>query len=303
MNGDSRKPLVSVIVPVLDASMLADCLTSLERQTYPNFEVVVVDNGAPIDIGRIVNSFSRAALHREETPGSYAARNRGIVAARGAIFAFTDADCRPRPSWLSRGVQRLTALPEVGAVGGHIEVTRRGEGRATLVELYESKHAFPQERYIDEFDFAVTANLFTRRSTIENIGPFRSDMESAGDHEWGQRLVKSGYRLVYEADAVVDHPPRTSWSELHRKYLRVAKGELYRNTESGNSSTLPWGRVFRQVVPPLKTILKELSHCRSSDLGGTLQYSAALTMARCLSAYALVEAHAGYRNDQNRGGG
>ena len=92
---------VSVIIPVYnDLKLLSTCLECLDRQTYPKtrFEVLVVDNGSDLPVQPIVSRYSNVKLEKESMPGSYAARNRGIAAARGEILAFTDADCRPSPT-------------------------------------------------------------------------------------------------------------------------------------------------------------------------------------------------------------
>ncbi|MEM8761253.1 MAG: glycosyltransferase family A protein, partial [Pseudomonadota bacterium] len=108
----SAPPGISVIIPVFnDAGGLARCLDALARQTdAAPFEVIVVDNGSdpPLDPATLP-ALPSLRLIRETAPGSYAARNAGIAAARAAILAFTDADCRPRPDWLAAGHAAIDA--------------------------------------------------------------------------------------------------------------------------------------------------------------------------------------------------
>ena len=96
---DTHLPTVSVVVPFLThGERLELCLRALEAQTYPRerYNVLVVDNGGilPRDFAARWPSVS---VLREDKPGSYAARNRGIGVSRGEIVCFTDADCVPAP--------------------------------------------------------------------------------------------------------------------------------------------------------------------------------------------------------------
>src|SRR5688572_22754402 len=158
---DGSKLFVSVIIPVLnDGDRLHRCLAALEEQTYPGdrFEVIVVDNGSKHDPAEIVAEFPHAKLAREAKPSSYAARNVGIALAKGDILAFTDSDCVPTKQWLEAGVAALTSSPDCGMVAGAVEVFCKDEQNPTAVELFERVSAFPQERYLREYHYGVTAN-------------------------------------------------------------------------------------------------------------------------------------------------
>lgn len=72
--------------------------------------------------------------------------------------------------------------------------------------------------------FAATANLVTRTETTRKVGPFNAYLQSGGDDDWGHRLRDAGGVMVYSAEAVIDHPARSSWRELSVKTVRVAEG-------------------------------------------------------------------------------
>jgi glycosyltransferase involved in cell wall biosynthesis len=65
-------------------------------------EILMLDNNAPDASSKIVQRCADVRLLREATQGAYAARNRGVQAARGNVIAFTDPDCIPFPDWISR---------------------------------------------------------------------------------------------------------------------------------------------------------------------------------------------------------
>ena len=223
----SAKPFVTVVIPVFGgAERLGDALTALETQTWPadRYEVIAVDNGARLDMDKLAAPHRRVRILSEATAGSYAARNRGIREARGEILAFMDADCVPEPCWIERGVAHLTHTAGCGLVGGRIELSFRDPNRPTAVELYERAAAFRQREYVERWHFAATANLFTSRAVIEDVGAFDGRLKSLGDMDWGWRVAAAGYRLVYAADATVPHPARRSLEAFKERSSRVAGG-------------------------------------------------------------------------------
>ena len=95
-------PLVSVVVAAYNASeTLEACLQSLQDLDYPNFEVLVVDDGSQDDTAAIASKFPQFnCIGLGTNRGLSAARNTGIRNASGSIIAFTDADCEVDSNWL-----------------------------------------------------------------------------------------------------------------------------------------------------------------------------------------------------------
>lgn len=218
---------VSVVLPVFnDEVRLEKCLQALEDQTYPKtaYEVIVVDNASTADIKTIVDCFGQAAYVHEAKQGSYAARNKGLTLATGEIIAFTDSDCVPAPNWIERGVSTLTSVPDCALVGGAIELFYRDEDNPTGVELYERATGFPQRKYVEESKFAATANVFTYRGVLDEVGVFNDELKSGGDAEWGKRVHAAGLLLHYADDVVVAHPARSTYAEMYAKTVRVMSG-------------------------------------------------------------------------------
>jgi len=226
MSGEA--PLVSVIIPVYnDAAGIKRCLAALSEQTYPRqrMEVIVADNGSQDDLETAVAPFaSWAHLVREPEPGSYAARNRALLEAKGEVLAFTDADCLPAADWIEQGVAALTTASGIGLVAGRIELFAARPGRPTCVETWELVYSFNQERFVKEFRFGATANVFTTARTMAAVGPFAARLRSGGDREWGQRVHAKGLAVVYAPLAVVRHPARRTFREHGKKQRRILGG-------------------------------------------------------------------------------
>lgn len=227
-------PTVSVIVPFrTHGERLGACLRALAEQSYPadRYSVVVVANGHRVEAERFADLPTKFYVEHEAKPGAYAARNRGVECAAGDVLAFTDADCVPAADWLEKGVRRLIGTPNCGLVGGRIDLFFADPNRPSAVEVYESFVSFRQQDYVERWHFAATANVFTHRHVFKAVGCFNDRLPSLGDREWGARVFRAGYRLVYADDATVRHPARRSFAELHERTARVAGGffELLRS--------------------------------------------------------------------------
>lgn len=213
---------VSVVVPVLDdAARLAACLDALAgQQEAPAFEVVVVDNGSTDDSVAVACAHpAQPVVVRASRRGSYAARNAGARAARGAVLAFTDADCVPAPDWVARGAAACATHP---VVGGDVRVAR--SAAPTRWERYDRAVYLRQRELVAQQGFAATADLWVRRDAWEAVGPFDAVLLSSGDLEWGRRAAAVGLPVVFAADVVVGHAPRTSARQTWALHRRLGAG-------------------------------------------------------------------------------
>ena len=241
-------PFVSVIIPVFnDCIPLRTCLEALTNQTYSNelYEVIVVDNNSSEDIEAIATKFRSVELISEVTPGSYAARNKGLLIAKGKIIGFTDADCIPNSDWIEKGVQRLLETPDCGLVAGRINFFFENPERPTVAELFDSQTFLNQKKYVEAENYGATANAFTFKEVFDSVGLFNTKLKSGGDREWGKRVYAAGYPQVYADEVCISHPARHSVNALKTKVLRVVEGQY-----SSDSSKKP-------IVPAFKEFLKD----------------------------------------------
>jgi len=227
MNSSSN-PFVSVIIPVCDdLRRLKICLEALENQTYPthSYEVLVVNNNTAKDIEPDIVSFNHVRVICERRRGSYAARNKGILNARGTVLAFTDSDCIPREDWIEKGVKNLLSRHNMGLVAGRIDIIVADPDKPTAIEIYEKITAFQQKFYIEHSKFGATANLFTFKNIVEDVGNFDDSLMSSGDVEWCNRVFAAGHTQMYADDTCILHPARKTFSEKFRKSVRIIKGK------------------------------------------------------------------------------
>ncbi len=223
----------SVIVPHYNQSeLLRRCLHSLtsQSQTRETYEIIVCDNGTPGGVDAIIAEFPQVRFVFETDRGAAAARNKAMSQAKGAAFAFIDADCIADECWLENG---LKALETVDLAGGEITVCSDNAANPTAVEAFELVFAFHQQTYIERKRFSVTANLFATRAAAEAIGNFKNGV--AEDLDWCRRARALGFRLAFNRTSIISHPARRDWGELTKKWDRLIL-ERWRGAEEHSFS-------------------------------------------------------------------
>jgi glycosyltransferase involved in cell wall biosynthesis len=158
----------------------------------------------------------------EVQKGSYAARNKGILASVGELLCFIDADMSMDSDYLSKIADHFTSNT-TDYLGCHVELVCQ---RNTLSSIYEEVFAFPVCDYIEKLHFAPTCCLTVRRSIIEQVGLFDSRLESGGDFQFGRRVHAAGFQQKYIDEIILRHPARWQFSSLIKKAERTARGHV-----------------------------------------------------------------------------
>lgn len=231
-------PRVSVVVPHWnDLPRLARCLETLEAQSLARaaYEIIVADNMTPGGLGDLAERFPAVTFVEARERGAACARNAGLAVARGDAIAFIDADCEAHPDWLREG---LASLDDAELCGGAVDVTIARVGAPSPVESFEKAFAFHQRDYVERKGFSVTANLFARAEAARAVGPFTNGV--AEDKEWCERAGALGFRLVFNANAIVRHPARTTWRELVAKWDRLIRERWNGRDRRGGLARVQW---------------------------------------------------------------
>ena len=154
-------PAVSVIVAAYNsADFLPRCLASLERQTFRDFDTIVVNSSPENRTTEVVSRFPAVRFHQH--PGRllpHAARNIGASMAHGNLYAFTDADCQADPNWLAELVKAHAAGHEI--VAGCID----SQAMAWISRaIYLLKYApYLRGKPAGPIDLAATGSLLVSR--------------------------------------------------------------------------------------------------------------------------------------------
>jgi glycosyltransferase involved in cell wall biosynthesis len=226
-------PRVSVVIGAHDtAETIAGCLEALRRQTYRDFEVILIDSSPDQETVRIASAFSEIVFeHSPSRLYCHEARNRAIALSRGPLLACLDADVYPRPEWLAELVAAYerTGQVIVGALACHGSRLRdRG------IHLCKFAKFLPQRFLSDAaprvIDTAPTANLLVARADFERAGGLHGQRYLA-DVTLGRSLVATGRQLLFIGTAVAAHHHRQSLRAfLTERYVR---GALFGTMRSG----------------------------------------------------------------------
>ena len=202
------KPVVSVVVPTRDrAGYLDVTLASLADQDFAEpYEVIVVDDGSRDSTAEVVRRHGTRSLVHDPPRGPNAARNAGARVAESDLIALVDDDVFAPRAWLRALVEGARRHPEAHAFGGPIRA--RFEGPAPR----SCGRELPPITTLDlgpedvETQLVWSANMLLRRAALELAGGFDESLPTGGDEEeWLRRLAAHGGRVLYVADAAVDH--------------------------------------------------------------------------------------------------
>ncbi len=205
-------PAVSIIIPAYESHRtLAACLEALARQTWTDFEVIVVDSSPTDRVSGMIRAFPGVKLIRSERcllP--FAARNLGIRASRAPLLVSTDPDVYPEPEWLERLIEshRRTGAAVAGSVGCFR--CRPFDLGMHLCKYHESLPSMPG----GPRKWAASANLLLTRAMYDAVDKPRDDL-FCSDYLFTRALVAQGHGLWFEPAAHVSHDHPLTW----RAYL------------------------------------------------------------------------------------
>jgi glycosyltransferase involved in cell wall biosynthesis len=210
---------LTVCIPTVRPTRLSYAVQSIIAQTWPDWELLIVGQGADPELERACQSLRQLDrriryLHLERK-GISRARNAGLLAATGDIIAFTDDDCEAAPDWLETLATLFAQHPQVGMIGGALvapPVSRwKLESCISLTPpelLYDpasGEQAPPGWSW-------VGANFAIRKAIVEQVGLFdewlgvgASRFAAAEDVDYNMRVLAAGVSVLCTPTAVVRH--------------------------------------------------------------------------------------------------
>jgi GT2 family glycosyltransferase len=199
-----------------------NCVSTLGRLTYPNFVATVVDNAsADGSVEALAQRFpQQRVLVMEKNLGFCGGNNRGIqdALAQGADYVLLlNNDTEMHPELVTQLVNVAQGQPDIGAVGAknlRLEDPRQvwgayGEltyGKELIRLIGQGKPDGPQYRVVRDVDWVIGNGIMMSRRAIELVGGF--DEGFFGYHEdvdWCYRARRSGFRIVYNGEAIIYH--------------------------------------------------------------------------------------------------
>ena len=220
-------PKVSVVVCAYNAAdTIDDCLRSLAALTYPDFETIVIDDGSRDATAEITRRYPDVRLVSIPNGGLAAARNLGIAEARGEIVAYTDADVRVDPDWLTYLVQPMLRGTMAGSGGPNVVP----DDDAWIAQAVARAPGGPTHVLLDDrvAEHVPGCNMAFRKSALEAIDGFNPVYLRAGDDVdicW--RLQARGEVIGFAPSALVWHHHRATVKGYWRQQAGYGEGETW----------------------------------------------------------------------------
>jgi O-antigen biosynthesis protein len=251
----SPTPRVSVVVCSYNgARTIRRCLEALEGLQYPDYEVIVVDDGSTDDTARITRQYHVRVIATENR-GLSSARNTGLHAATGEIVAFIDDDAFPDPDWLTYLVDTFNGSDYAAIGGPNIPPSDAGlVAQAVAASPGGPTHVLLSDT---EAEHIPGCNMAFRRDALLAIGGFDPTFRIAGDDVdacW--RIQERGWKIGFSPAAMVWHHRRDSVHAYWKQQTGYGRAEALLEQkwpERYNSAGhIRWGgRIYGQVSGPI----------------------------------------------------
>lgn len=231
--------LVSVIIPCFNAQRwIAEAIDSCLQQTYPNIEVIVIDDGSTDNSLKIIKSYGDRIIWKTgPNRGGNHARNKGFSLAKGDYIQYLDADDYLLPEKIERQVR---CLEETGAdvvYGDWRHKHHQPDGTAFFDDIQVSgpKEDFLESLLSNENWVAPCAVLFTK-AAVERCGVWDETLQVGQDRDFLISVAMNGEKFVYQSgcysiyrrygQVTVSTSCKLRWLENHGLILRKVEQKL-----------------------------------------------------------------------------
>lgn len=245
-----QRALVSVIIPAYNnAEFLGETIQSVLKQTYPNFEIMVVNDASPDHVNEVIQQFAdpriRYIVH-EKNLGLSAARNTGIRASKGDLIALLDGDDLFHPEKLRLHVEFLAKHPAVGVTyNARFELNHSAN---TIRELWRPPTTVTLADLVCSFPFSPS-DMVLRREWAFQVGLFDEYHTYVGeDLDINCRLALAGCQFASVDRAL--------------NYRRYHAGRIVKNLRASVNDTLrPLNAIFQDARCPHAVLrIKEIAY-------------------------------------------
>jgi GT2 family glycosyltransferase len=215
----THTPRVSVVVCSYNGGLtLTQCLESLLRLDYPDYEVLVIDDGSTDHTPSLASRYPQVRWLRQQNQGLSVARNVGLAAATGEIIAYTDADCFADADWLLHLVYHLQRCDAAGVGGPNLTPADGFVASCVAAAPGQPTQVLESDQVAEH---VPGCNMAFRRETLLAVRGFDPAYRKAGDDvDLCWRLQQAGYWITFAPGAFVWHHRRQS----PRAYLRQQAG-------------------------------------------------------------------------------
>jgi len=249
-------PKISIVICAYNAERTMDaCMASLRELRYPNYEVIVVDDGSTDSTRAIAERYPEAKVIAQPNKGLSVARNVGAEAATGDIIAYTDSDCVVDPDWLTYLAYKFEHNGFIAVGGPNLPPPEDARIPACVaVSPGGPTHVLLNDEVAEHIP---GCNMAFRRTALEAVHGFDPIYRAAGDDvDLCWRLQNLGHPIGFSPAAMVWHFRRNTIRAYLRQQMGYGKAEAllyfkhpYRFNLLGQSQWL--GRIYGDLTTSL----------------------------------------------------
>lgn len=226
-----EKPLVSILVPGKnEGKHIFKLATSLQEQSYKNFELIIVDDGSDDNTEEICNSLKRNGLidifiRNEVRGGKASGANTALRLAKGKFVVHLDADCSYDRDAIEQIIIPFYEDSRIGAVGGNVMVRNYKESLATTLQSFEYSDAISIGRMVSSYlgIYKIISGAFGafRMDILEKVHGW--DIGPGLDGDITVKFRKLGYKIAFEDRAVCQTSVPNTFRKLAKQRIRWDK--------------------------------------------------------------------------------
>lgn len=216
----NKFPLVSVIVPTYnEQGVIERLIISIKKQSFPNIEIVVVDDGSNDKTANIAKKYTPNVFTRKHAERSVQ-RNFGARSARGKFLVFLDSDMELTKNVITDCVKEMNSDSGIGGI------IIPEESRAR--NFWEKVKAFERSFYNEEGDGTTDAARFFRRQTFEKVGGYDESITGPEDWDLPESIKSKGYSISRIKSRILHHEKVLNlFTLMKKKYYYGLKSYRY----------------------------------------------------------------------------
>jgi glycosyltransferase involved in cell wall biosynthesis len=194
-----------VVIPCYNqAHFLGEAIESVLEQTYPHYEIVVVDDGATDNTSEVASRYpGKVRLIRQENRGLSGARNTGIRHSEGEYVVFLDADDRLLPGALQAGLGCFRQQPECAFVSGHCRFIW-ADGSFLMETRPPPIRSDIYLTILNRSHFIIPGAVMYQRSVFDTVGWFDPAVNAAADYDLYLRIARA-FPVYYHGEVVLEY--------------------------------------------------------------------------------------------------
>lgn len=214
---------LSVVIPAYnEEKYIGDTLQSLiDKAGDDIYEIIVVDNASSDNTAEVAKSFKGVRVVREKRKGLTRARQAGLLAAKGDLIAYIDADTHVKDDWLHRVKREFEKNPRLVCLSAPYSLYDVSKWKRILVWSYWNLLAYPTYKLLMQY-MVLGANFVARRNVLMKIGGFDATIEFYGeDTDIARRLARAGKVKFLRKSLVTSSARRMEaegWLRIGLKY-------------------------------------------------------------------------------------